>query len=183
MDLKERKSLRVGNTAVAIMLMIATAAAMADGIEVDTTPDPLAIVPFDSDPNPFEFTGIDNVMPGVTVTSAPVTLAGFDISLPIIVENGDMDIGCDGSIDFSNTNDSLYVDAGTSVCLQHVAATSYGATVTTTLHVGAASSSFTTTTQTVASGYVNPEGGGAFGPIAVLLILLFRRKYRNISLR
>lgn len=149
-----------------------------------STTESLVIVPPDSDPDPFELTGIDGVTPGATVTSAPVTLTGFDIVLPISAENGDLDISCDGTIDVSNTNDPLYVEAGASVCVRHVAAIYYGATVTTTLHVGSNSSPFTTTTQTVADGSVNSgSSGGAFSPITLLLFLplLFRR--RNFNLR
>lgn len=147
-----------------------------------STTEALVIVPPDGDPDLFEFTSISGVMPGVTVTSAPITLSGFDIALPIGTENGDLDISCDEEFDVSHTNDPLYVEEGTSVCVRHVAAIYCGATVTTTLNVGSYSSQFTTTTQTVADGCVNPAGnGGAFAPLAFLLCLslIFRR--RNVN--
>ena len=134
-----------------------------------STTELIIIGPIDSDPDPFNFTHINGVMLGTPMTSAPVTLTGFNIMQAIRAENGELDIGCDGTIDVSNTNDQLYVEEGTSVCVHHISATSCRAAVTTTLHVGLASALFTTTTQEC----VNPStDGGAFPPIAFLLLLL-----------
>lgn len=149
-----------------------------------STTESISIIPPDGDPDPFEFTPIDGVMPGVTVTSAPITLAGFDVALPIGAENGDLDIGCDGTIDASHTNDPLYVEAGTSVCVRHVASIHCGGTVTTTLYVGPGSSTFTTTTRTAAGGCVDSDdGGGTFAPITLLVCLLLLFRCRSARLR
>lgn len=150
-----------------------------------STTESLVIVPPDGDPDPFNIAGMDGVMPGVTVTSAPITLVGFDIALPIGAENGDLDIGCDGTIDISHTNDPLYVLAGTSVCVRHVAAAYCGATVTTILHVGSVSSPFTTTTRTAADGCVNPDddGAGAVAPMIFLLYLSLLGRRRRTNFR
>lgn len=150
-----------------------------------TTEGCIIVLPQDAEPDPFTFAAIDGVMPGVTVTSAAVTLTGFD-QAQIWPENGEMDIDCDGSLEGPRGNDGWpYVGADTPVCVRHTAALACGASTTTTLHVGNVTADFTTTTQTVAEGCVYPpsvdsdNGSGALPPWLVLAGLLLARRRQH----
>ncbi len=99
----------------------------------------------DTTPDPFSFTPQTGVALGATVTSNAITPTGYNATAPVSVTNGQYSIGCTSNF----TAAAGVIGPGSSVCVRHVASSSPGGTVTTTLTIGGVSGGFSSTTATL----------------------------------
>lgn len=93
-------------------------------------------------PNDFSFAPVSNVAPGTPQTSAPATIIGINTATPVSVTNGEYSIGCGGSY----VSSAGAITNGQSVCVRHTSASGFSAATTTTLAIGGAQATFTSTT-------------------------------------
>jgi uncharacterized delta-60 repeat protein len=127
--------------------------------------------PADFVPDAFAFNARTNVTTGSTQTSNTVTISGITGAASVTVVNGSFSIGCNGAF----TSDPRTIRPGQTVCIQHTAATTPSATVSTTLTIGDVSATFSSTT--AASNGGGGSGGGGGGAIdrwmlALLTVLM-----------
>jgi hypothetical protein len=95
----------------------------------------------DNTPDPFAFPSHQGVPGGSQQVSEPALLDGFDDGLEMSISGGEYSL--DGG---TWSTAPIQIAAGSSVRLRHTASTSYSTAVTTTLRLGTASASFTSTT-------------------------------------
>ena len=126
---------------------------------------PAAVLGFtrvDSAPDGLAFTSKQGVGIGTLQTSNPVTPAGFTNPAPVSVAGGEYSIGCTTAF----TAAAGTINPGQSVCVRHVASSSYSTPVTTTLTIGGVSGTFTSTT--AGPPELSPSAAGVpFGNVAV----------------
>ncbi|HQR18044.1 MAG TPA: DUF4214 domain-containing protein [Gemmatimonadales bacterium] len=96
----------------------------------------------DTVPNAFAFTPQSGVATGSVVTSNAVTIGGLGAPSLISVANGSYSIGCGATF----TTDPGVITNGQTVCVRHTAASNLFTSTTTTLTIGGATGSFTSTT-------------------------------------
>ncbi|MBK7660375.1 MAG: choice-of-anchor D domain-containing protein [Betaproteobacteria bacterium] len=96
----------------------------------------------DTVPEQFSFLSQAGVVIATTRTSAPITPTGYFDPSPIAVATGEYSIGCTASF----TTSAGTIHPGQSVCVRHVASSSYSQGVTTTLTIGGIAATFTSTT-------------------------------------
>ena len=95
----------------------------------------------DTTPEAFAFASRTGVALFSLQTSDPVTPVGYDSPAAMSVANGLYSIGC-----VAYTNVPGTISPGQSVCVQHNAAATSGASMTTTLTIGGVTGAFTTST-------------------------------------
>jgi Domain of unknown function (DUF4214)/Bacterial Ig-like domain (group 3) len=96
----------------------------------------------DSLPDPFAFAEMQRVVPNVALVSAPVIITGINVPSDINVTGGTYSIGC--GVDYTLVPGK--VSNGQRVCVRHVTASTFDATVATRLTVGGVSADFVTRT-------------------------------------
>jgi len=101
-------------------------------------------------PDPFRFTDQAGVARNAQVTSDSVTLSGLTAPAPISVTGGKYSIGCDKRFTAADGT----VEDGESVCVRHTSSSDFGTDTDTTLTVGTAADTFTSTT---VAGDTGPE--------------------------
>ena len=106
-----------------------------------------ATVP-DASPDTFSFSGKAAVLPGSSVESEPITVAGLTVTAPIAVTGGEYAISQDGGATWSaySTSHPPVVANGTLVKVRLTAASSPAATTVATLAIGGVTGSFSVTT-------------------------------------
>ena len=120
----------------------------------------------DTQPDPFGWPSITNVATNTWITSAPITLTGFDTPAPFSVDNGYLILNCGSSGFFPfpprllATTDaestSGIVSPGTKVCVKQKSSSSASTSVTSSVTVGGVVGTFTTTTKAAPSGPLLP---------------------------
>jgi hypothetical protein len=94
-------------------------------------------------PDPFSFTSQNGLKTGSTARSNTVTITGIETDVEIDSSNGAYSLGCNGTF----TNSPGTISNGQTVCVRHTTSSEFSATKVTTLKVGGASATFTTTTR------------------------------------
>ena len=102
--------------------------------------------PPDTTPDAYSFASKAGVAVSSIITSAPATIQGINSPSPISVANGSYSIGCTATFVTAPGT----ITNGQTVCVQHGAAATAGASVTTTLTIGGVSGTFTSTTSGLA---------------------------------
>ena len=97
----------------------------------------------DASPTPFSFVDQAGVDLSTSITSAPVTIQGIDISSPISVTGGEYSIGCTSTF----TTAAGSIAPGKTVCVRHQSSFDGSAEANTTLIIGDISDVFTSTTR------------------------------------
>ncbi len=135
----------------------------------------------DTTPDPFSFTNQTGVKPNRAVTSNTVTISGVEVghSVNITIDKGKYSIGC-GSDDTFTSSDGTIINDET-VCVRHFTDATFSTARVTTLTVGTASVTFTSTTS--AEPPPNRGGGGAMGIAELLagLVALAARRRRAVK--
>jgi Mg-chelatase subunit ChlD len=130
----------------------------------------------DTTPNPFSFTNQTGVKPNRSVTSNTVTISGVEGPVTISVTTGKYSVGCGADVTFTSSDGTI--SSGETVCVRHTSDVAYSTAKATTLTVGTASATFTSTTS--AEPPPNRGGGGAMGIVELLagLVALAARRRR-----
>jgi uncharacterized delta-60 repeat protein len=134
-----------------------TSAALADNqdeaavLGVGVYPAIFTIITGDSTPNPFTFIDQADVTASTLITSDPITVTGTTTRTDLQVVNGQFSRNCTGVYPASQFG---FVDPGDTVCVRHVASSTPGGSVDTTLilgidGIGQVSDTFTSTTDSV----------------------------------
>ncbi len=97
----------------------------------------------DTTPDGFTFTAVDDVAINTSQQSETITLAGFQVAIPISVANGEYSIGCtDGEF----TSIAGDVSPNETICVRHTSSDEYVSQNTTILDVNGVSAEFLSTT-------------------------------------
>jgi VWFA-related protein len=123
-------------------------------------------------PDPFSFTSQTALRTDIQATSNTITITGIEIDVKIDTVDGRYSVGCNGTF----TSDPGTISNGQTVCVRHATSTEFSATTVTTLTVGRASATFTSTTRSEPSA----GGGGATGALELLIGLLLLRRRRTV---
>ena len=109
----------------------------------------------DTQPDPFGWPTVTNVALNTWITSAPITLTGFDTPAPFSVDNGYLILNCGGGgwlpfprVPTSEAESSSGIVApGTRVCVKHKSAASGSTSVISSVTIGGVVGTFTSTTK------------------------------------
>jgi hypothetical protein len=96
----------------------------------------------DGTPDPFAFANQTGVATGSAVSSAPVTITGFEGTLMVQSDIGYVSVGCQPYYVLAPQP----ITAGQTLCVQHEAASTPATTVTQTIMIGSVSATFSSTT-------------------------------------
>ena len=121
-------------------------------------------------PNPFAFTPLNNVDPGTTQVSTPVTVTGTNVPTTISVSSG-AEYSINGG---PYTSTPGVVSPGAQVTVRLTSAAAYGTSKSVTLTIGGVSVPFTVTTRALLQNVsVTSGGGGAISPVPVIVLAFF----------
>lgn len=118
-----------------------TIGTLSDGFAVRTRNQPVT-TPSDSMPDAFAFAPQTGVEPGSVISSAVVTITGFDTPVNVSINGGEYSIN---GAAFVSTAGGL--SPGDAVSVRHVAASAFLSDTVTTLTIGGVGGSFTSTTR------------------------------------
>jgi hypothetical protein len=96
----------------------------------------------DAVPDAFDFADVADAIPGVDVTSAPVTIAGINVPAPVSITGGSYAVGCTGPF----TSADGTIENGQTVCVRLTSSEVAAANAVATLTVGGVQGQFSVTT-------------------------------------
>jgi len=133
---------------------------LSDGYAVRTKAQPVT-TPSDGTPDAFTFAVQTGVEPGSIVTSAAVTISGFNTAVNISIVGGEYSIN--GAV---YTSSPAGLSPGDAVSVRHVASTAFLADTLSTLTIGGVSGSFSSTTRAATPDADTTPDAFAFGSVA-----------------
>lgn len=121
-----------------------------------TSAKPVVVVT-DAVPDAIAAQAISGVAISAQVNFAPITVSGINVAVPLSIVRGEFSLGCTGAYQTAATP----VQAGTTLCVRHTAASAKGGTVASVLTVGPLNVSLSSTTVSAGSGdvVITPQVG------------------------